>query len=336
MKEVLIILDGLMEKSLEGIDLKQLILGEIDINYKINETDFSVKGKDIDSLNCIMNMLGYSPLEYDISDRAYYEGLSRGIVNYKYILRCNVIKVENNILKDFTGGVLPKNIGDKLKGIEIENGYIHPCYEYKNLLVINSIKEDVKNTEFYPPHFHIEENINNILPNNKYIISIINNSYEYFKDNALNGLMLWPWGVSKNIDLKSFKEKYNKKAGIVSGIDLVYGIGLALGMNSVKPLNSTGDDNTNLENKLSSSLKLLNKADLLIIHINGFDELSHRKDFNGKLEFIKKVQSKFLIPLINNLRDFNNVNITITCDHRSDSFTGSHEKGGVPVIKIEV
>ena len=78
MKEVLIILDGLMEEQLD-----------------FNPTswcDFSVLNRDLDSLNCIFNLLGYSSNQFEIGERAYYEALANGISlqENEVVLRCNI------------------------------------------------------------------------------------------------------------------------------------------------------------------------------------------------------------------------------------------------------
>lgn len=332
MKEVLIILDGLMEKAFEDIDLGKFILGDIENKYSLSHCDFSVEGKDIDSLNCIMNILGYSPADVEIGDRAYYEGLSQGIVDYNHILRCNIVKIEGGVLQDFTGGNLPQNIGDIIRGMSIENGYVHPCYSYKNLLVLHC-SDSIMDYKFYPPHFHVGENILDIMPNSEYIQGIIKDSQEYFSGINMRGYSLWPWGPSKRVKLESFTEKHSKTAGIISGIDLVNGMGLSLGMESIKPSEVTGDVDTNLENKLVEALKMIESKDSTIVHINGFDELAHRKDINGKIEFMKKVREDFIKPLIKGGKNYR-ASIKITCDHRTDSFSGKHEKGLVPIIDI--
>ena len=67
------------------------------------------------------------------------------------------------------------------------------------------------------------------------------------------------------------------------------------------------------------------------MHINGLDELAHQKDFAGKLAFLEKINTQFILPLVNQLSD---TMIYITCDHRTDSKTGKHEVGKVPMWEI--
>ena len=100
MKEILIILDGFMEECLEGHSFKKLLFGDMKLNYDERKEDFSVEGKDLDSLNCIFKMLGYDSSKVDIGERAFYEALNRGIKikDEEGIYRCNIIKVNNGIL----------------------------------------------------------------------------------------------------------------------------------------------------------------------------------------------------------------------------------------------
>ena len=61
MKEVLIILDGLMEDALEKEDLKDLILGKFSKEATIEMTNYTTKNKQVDSLNCIFKKVSAAP-----------------------------------------------------------------------------------------------------------------------------------------------------------------------------------------------------------------------------------------------------------------------------------
>lgn len=318
MKEVLIILDGFMEEALQIPSSKWC--------------DFSVPGKDLDSLNCIFKMLGYPSNQFEIGDRAYYEALAQGITlrEDEVILRCNVVKVMDGTLVDFTGGKLPDNIGEILQEIYVEEGCIHAGDTYKNLLVLKDFQLD---EVLYPPHFHIGEAIEKLLPKQLKLHQLMIRSQEVFNHYGLNGCMLWPWGLSTSVTLPSFYERYQKVGGIVSGIDLVCGMGLALGMKSLKPDGCTGYENTDLLQKLQASLELIKEVDVLILHVNGLDELAHQKDLEGKLSFLNQVKKELITPLLNQL---SNTTVYITCDHRTDSTTGCHAHGAVPLWTIQL
>lgn len=60
---------------------------------------------------------------------------------------------------------------------------------------------------------------------------------------------LWPWGFIIRWFIFHLYDRYQKLEQ-VSGIDLVAGMGLALGMKSIKPSLATGYENTDLVQKL--------------------------------------------------------------------------------------
>lgn len=329
MKNILIILDGLMENALNAIEIKEILLKEYKDSYKLKMVDFNVKDKAIDSLNCIMNILGYSANKYDIGDRAYYEAIANNIKikEDEVVLRCNIVNVLNEQLVDFTGGTIPNNIEEILNYIHIENVKIYHLNEYKNLLVMK--KELVMNSLLCPPHFHIGENISNLVPNNEVIKLIIKESQRVFSLNGVEGKVLWPWGISKEVKLPSYTKIHNSRGGIVAGIDLLCGIAKVLEMEYRKPKKSTGYYNTSLKEKLKATIELAETCDDIIVHINGLDELAHKKDFTNKLRFLEKISNELIYPLLT-IKEFK---VAITCDHITDSRTGKHEKGEVFYIE---
>ncbi|MEG2893799.1 MAG: hypothetical protein RR840_10620 [Clostridium sp.] len=327
MKELLIILDGLMEKSFENINLGEMILGEHSKYFQMEKVSYCTEGYDIDSLNCIMNMIGYSPCEVDLCDRAYYEGLSHGIEGYSYIMRCNVVKIYNGILDDFTGGILPNNIGQMVNEFYVDNGSTFSCQGYKNLIYFNK-GFNLEGDKTYPPHFNQGKNITDIMPESNVLRKIIIDSMKYFKNLGYDGLSLWPWGVSS---VPGFKGGCSD-VGIISGIDLIHGIGRHLDMDSVKVDGATGDIDTNLSGKLRATLASIDINNKTILHINGFDEAAHRRDKFLKKRFISKVFKDIINPLIREI-NLEEIDIYITSDHRTDSILGEHLSGWVPLFK---
>lgn len=62
-----------------------------------------------------------SGLGFEIGERAYYEALANGISlqENEVVLRCNIVRVEDGKLVDFTGGRLPSNIESILQEIHV-------------------------------------------------------------------------------------------------------------------------------------------------------------------------------------------------------------------------
>lgn len=350
-KKVLIILDGYFENTQslkEVIDCKFKYLESITPYFYRESFDNSIKGYDVDSLNCIFNILGYLPSENKIYERAYFEALSKGykVDEDESILRCNLVKIKEDRLKDFTSGLSKKEadfitynfIEDfkKNKKLNKKIKMIH-CDAYRNLLFIDENFEFLKDINFFKPHDNVGKFLDDILPKNtlgkfneglNIILEFMKYSYKYFESIGYKGIMLYPWGLSKKTSLDLIKDKLNLDGAVISGIDLVRGIGLSIGLESIKLNHATGDYDTSLIEKLNKSKKALESNDFLLIHINGCDELAHRRDLDGKISFIKKVFNEIVNPLYlyikENYKDFS---MLITGDHITNSKTGMHEEG---------
>lgn len=335
-KRVLIIIDGLEENENEFLVdiLKESVKRtSISINEKIVNT--GVNGFKSESLICILNILGYSANIYQIYERAYFESIARGYskLEKKTILRCNIVKVSDNRLIDFTGGI-SKDIGRILiDKIRETIPYIQHCSSYKNLIFLDEPYQYIKRVQLPPPHFSIGKVIDN--RNDKNIITdIMDESRKIFSDLGYKNLLLWPWGASKKTTLPSFYTKHGLKGAVVSGIDLVKGIGKVLDMKVPSIDDVTGDIDTNLENKLDMTLKLLKEKDFILLHINGCDEAAHRKEYDEKIIFFNRIIKVVIEPLLERLD--NNFEVIVGSDHITNSATGEHIDGKVKFIGFNV
>jgi 2,3-bisphosphoglycerate-independent phosphoglycerate mutase len=93
---------------------------------------------------------------------------------------------------------------------------------------------------------------------------------------------------------------------------------------------ATADVNTNLIEKANTVLNEIKHYDVVIAHINGTDEVSHRKDVMGKVKFIEKIDKEFISLVIENVK---NTKVIVLSDHQTSSVTGNHQKGFVDIIK---
>ncbi len=350
-KKILIILDGYFENTKK---IKKVIDSEFKdlesitkFSYR-DRQDNSIIGYDVDSLNCIFNILGYSPKVNNIYERAYFEALSKGykLKEDQSVLRCNLVKIEDNRLKDFTSGLSREEASfitykfiENLKRHESLNKefkMIH-CDAYRNLLFINKNYDSLKDIVFSKPHDNTYKILDEIMPksiNNEghkgliFILEFMKYSYNYFKKIGYEGIMMYPWGLSKKTFLESIKEKFELNGAVISGIDLVKGMGLSIGLKNIDLSNATGDYDTSLIEKRNKAKEAINKFDFLLIHINGCDELSHRKDTEGKVLFIKKIFNEIIKPLLKYIKDnYSKYSMLITGDHITNSINGMHERG---------
>jgi 2,3-bisphosphoglycerate-independent phosphoglycerate mutase len=339
MKTILIILDGVSEEKnimlnnmtpLEYANTK--VLNKLISNGSKSKTTFYPPNKEPDSLNCILSILG---LEESLipRNRAYLESLAAGIKieENEAVLRCNLASIKDNVLESFNGkGLTSAQMKEFALNVKTNNNIkFYHISDYRNLIVVKKTKV-LTLLKDIPPHENIGQSIDEIIEN----IQIINILNDFIEENKLrfndNDYMFYPWGVSESIKLPSFLSLHNKSCSCVCNAEIVKGIAKAMEIDLVELKNSTGDTDTDLYEKAHAVLRETKTHDVVIAHINGTDEVSHRKDTLGKIKFIEKIDQEFLGEIYNNIDK--NTNIIIVSDHQTSSITGKHEKGFVDVV----
>jgi 2,3-bisphosphoglycerate-independent phosphoglycerate mutase len=339
MKTILIILDGISENKINLLDnkspLEYAFTPTLDLIKSQGfhcKTKFHHSKKSANSLNCISKIIGLKGKNIP-KHRSYLESLTYDIpVNDdEWVLRCNLISMKENKLYSFNSIGMTKNEKKCLsKTIHIPEGlkYYH-LNDYKNLLIIKS-KRNFNHLSGFYPHENIGENLTQYI-NKVYAIDTLKDFMENNKKH-INGIyyMYLPWGPSKPFDIPTFHSLHNKSAFSVSHTELVKGLFKKMNIKSVQLNNSTGDIDTDLVEKTNAVIKNYDKYDVTITHINGTDEVSHRKNLTGKINFIKKIDKEVLKPIYQSIGK--NVKIIILSDHQTSSLTGEHEPGFVDLI----
>nr|WP_300095039.1 phosphoglycerate mutase [Sedimentibacter sp.] len=341
MKTILVIIDGLSEDKIHELGNKTPLefactpfLDKIIEQGHHSQKTFYPAHMQPDSLNCILSILGVD--EHHIpKNRAYLEALASDIHigNDEAVLRCNLIGIKDDKMDSFNG----KNLTDvqmKEASLNVKTTGEIKFYHisgYRNLIVLKKSHE-IMTMNNMPPHENVGIDMDEILDNFENI--------EILKEFALenkfyiNGksYMFYPWGPSECSEIPSFHELHNKTCSCVCSAEIVRGIAKAMNIDVVPLKNSTGDVSTDLREKASAVLKEIKSHDVVIAHINGTDEASHRKDLSGKISFIERIDSEFISEIYNNADD---TKIIILSDHQTSSLTGRHEKGNVDVICLE-
>ncbi len=144
-----------------------------------------------------------------------------------------------------------------------------------------------------------------------------------------NALLLRGAGVAPHIE--SFEEKFGLKLAVISATALIKGVGRIVGGDVIEVEGATGNKHTNIANKINAALKALETHDVVLLHFKAPDELGHDRDFNGKVEFIEKLDKHFskLLGL-----DFSRVCLIVTADHSTPVSVGEHTADPVPVVIV--
>lgn len=339
MKQILVILDGFSEEKIEELGcltpLQYALTPTIDEfiqKGKYEQKSFGLFNKEPNSLSCILSILGVSQ-EFIPKNRAYIEAIASNIDidDNEIALRCNLVKINNDKLVSFNGGKLSKaqmkNITESVSTSD-EIKFYH-ISDYRNVIVSKK-SDEVLSVRNYPPHENIGKDIN-VLLDDLYKIQIfkdfIENSRYFIEDDEY---MFYPWGVSEKVKLPTYYDIHKRTCSCICNAEVVKGIAKLMDIRIPELKNSTGDVDTDLNEKAEVVLQETKNYDTVIVHINGTDEVSHRKDIQGKVKFIEKIDRELLSKIYNNVES--NTVITVLSDHQTSSVTGKHEKGLVDVI----
>lgn len=141
---------------------------------------------------------------------------------------------------------------------------------------------------------------------------------------------VWLWGQGCAPQWPSFRTMHGLTAGVVAGISLLHGLGIAAGLERLKDARFTGDAGTDLHAKAEAARAFLHGgADAVFIHVDAPDLASHAGDADAKRRCIEAVDRELLAPLLQWLPD---AVFVLTCDHRTDTVHRTHAEGPVPFL----
>lgn len=138
---------------------------------------------------------------------------------------------------------------------------------------------------------------------------------------------IWPWSGGKKPTLPQFSDKYHRKGGIISAVDLLNGIGRCAGMEIITVPGATGFIDTDYGAKARYALEAIRRLDFVYLHIEAPDEAGHMGSIQEKvraIECIDRVVGKILDA-------FDGV-IAVLPDHPTPIRVKTHTRNPVPFV----
>ena len=283
----------------------------------------------------ILNILGYE-LQPCFGTRSWFEALGAGIHvnNNDLCLRCNLIRHDHGVITSHSG--MDVSVSECMKIVKDLNEHFgskeKEFYGTGDFRCLMILRDCVANVTANPPHTLVGRDVSNLLissdnPNlSEMLNGIIVDSQKVLARYPSNGISLWAPGRPIHISKKT-------SGAVISGVNLLKGIGRALGMTVIDVEGATGDDSTDYLAKLNAAIKGLEDFDFVLMHIEAPDEASHQKDSIKKVRILEEIDRKLLSHLLNqNI----NLDITVQSDHVTSSLSGQHHDWPVEVIKYKL
>lgn len=303
MSKILCIIDGMTDPQFDARDYPSLS------SMRLERCIDTTCGYDAESFGCILRLLGVR----DVPDhsRGYAEALGAGIPvgENDLVLRGSWYGLDAEGRCTEPVPALGHILG------ECECHY-HSLGDYKSLLVFPGEGKSVRRITTYPPYDCLGKSAVQLCPQGSEAVK------EVFESNLQKDQCLLLWGQSAPSSLAPLP----MKAAVICHATVVKGIGRLLGMTVLDVEGATGDTDTDLTSKVRSALKAAEEFPFVLLHINGADEASHRKDPSEKTEFLKMVDKIVLTELLRS-----EFEVVVVSDHGTDPDTGLHISGQQPM-----
>jgi 2,3-bisphosphoglycerate-independent phosphoglycerate mutase len=289
-----------------------------------------------------MSILGYAPGKY-YTGRGPLEAVSMGIdLNaHDVAYRCNLVTVENGTMADFSAGHISSPEGAALFASlekEIPGVMFRSGVSYRNLLVIHGGNGSVST----PPHDIVGKKIADYLPkgdDETLLLQCIEKSREVFADHPVNvarrragkspATQIWPWSGGHKPAFPLFYEKYGKKGGMISAVDLLNGIARCTGMEIITVPGATGYLDTDYAAKGRYAIDAIKHLDFLYLHIEAPDEAGHLGSIEEKVRAIEQVDG--VVGMV--LEKFDGI-LAVLPDHPTPIRVKTHTRDPVPFVVL--
>ena len=363
MKSIIILGDGMADEPIEALGGKTP-MQYADTPYMDKLAEMGVTGRMktvADGFHPGSEVANMAVLGYDLP--TVYEG--RGVLEAASIgydlkpsemaMRCNLICVEGDILKNHSSGHITTEEADELirflnEKLGSDRIHFYTGVSYRHLLVV---KGGDKRLDCTPPHDVPLHPFRPLMikpeaPEAQETADLLNNlilqSQEILKDHPVNlqriaagkdpANSIWPWSPGYRPAMQTMQEMYGFKQGsVISAVDLIRGIGVYAGLEVIDVEGATGLYDTNYEGKAHAALEALKTNDFVYLHVEASDEAGHEGDVDLKIRTIENLDKRAIGILFEELQKLDEpVAIAVLPDHPTPCAIRTHTNTPVPFL----
>lgn len=363
MKSIIILGDGMADEPVEALGGKTP-MQYADTPYMDKLAELGVTGRMktvADGFHPGSEVANMAVLGYDLP--TVYEG--RGVLEAASIgydlkpgemaMRCNLICVEGDILKNHSSGHITTEEADELirflnEKLGSDRIQFYTGVSYRNLLVV---KGGDKRLDCTPPHdvplhpfrpLMIRPEVPEAQETADLLNSLILESQEILKDHPVNlrriaagkdpANSIWPWSPGYRPAMQTMQEMYGFKQGsVISAVDLIRGIGVYAGLKVIDVEGATGLYDTNYEGKAHAALEALKTNDFVYLHVEASDEAGHEGDVGLKIRTIENLDKRAIGIIFEELQKWDEpVAIAVLPDHPTPCSIRTHTNTPVPFL----
>jgi 2,3-bisphosphoglycerate-independent phosphoglycerate mutase len=364
MKHIIILGDGMADWPVESLGNKTLLqyaktpyMDALARNGRTGRLVTVADGFHPGSEVANMSVIGYNlPKVYE--GRGPLEAASIGVDLQpgEMAMRCNVICIENDLIKNHSAGHITTEEADVLidflqEKLGDDRVRFYRGIQYRHLLVI---KGGDKRLNCTPPHdvpgqpfrpLLVKPEVPEAAETAQLLNDLILKSQELLKDHPINlrrisegkdpANSIWPWspGYRPQMDPLSATYPSIHSGSVISAVDLIKGIGYYAGLKNIEVEGATGLYNTNYEGKTQAAIEALKKEDFVYLHIEASDEAGHEGNVPLKIQTIENLDSRVIGPIYEEVKNWKEpVAIAVLPDHPTPCKLRTHTNEPVPFL----
>ncbi|MDR1119472.1 MAG: cofactor-independent phosphoglycerate mutase [Dysgonamonadaceae bacterium] len=311
-----------------------------------------VPGSEIANLS----VLGYH-LPDVFEGRGSLEAASMGveILPNEMVMRCNLICIQDEKIKSHSAGHISNQEAEVLicflnEHLQNERLSFYPGVSYRHLL---KLRAGDKRLICTPPHdvpgtlatdVLIKAEVPEAQATADYLNHLIMQSWPLLENHPINlqrkadgklpANSIWPWSPGYKPSMKKMTELFPIRSGaVISAVDLIKGIGIYAGLESIDVPGATGLYNTNYEGKTQAALAALQTKDFVFLHIEASDEAGHEGDVELKMKTIDYLEKRVVQPIWEAIQSWKEpVTIALLPDHPTPCHLRTHTRTPVPFV----
>ena len=350
MKSIIILGDGMADEPIEALGGKTP-MQYADTPYMDKLAALGVTGQMktvADGFHPGSEVANMAVLGYDLpkvyEGRGVLEAASIGVTLQpgEMAMRCNLICVEGDILKNHSAGHISTDEADELiqflnEKLGSDKVKFYTGVSYRHLLVI---KGGDKRLDCTPPHdvplhpfrpLMIKPEVPEAQETADLLNDLILKSQEILKDHPVNrkrmaagkdpANSIWPWSPGYRPAMQTMQEMYGfNKGAVISAVDLIRGIGVYAGLEVISVEGATGLYDTNYEGKAHAALE-------------ASDEAGHEGDVDLKIKTIEYLDKRAIRIIYEELQTWDEpVAIAVLPDHPTPCSIRTHTNTPVPFL----
>lgn len=363
MKSIIILGDGMADEPIEALGgMTPLQYADTPYMDKLAKLGVTGRMKTVaDGFHPGSEVANMAVLGYDLPK--VYEG--RGVLEAASIgydlkpgemaMRCNLICVEGDILKNHSSGHISTEEADELirflnEKLGSDRIHFYTGVSYRHLLVV---KGGDKRLDCTPPHdvplhpfrpLMVKAEVSEAQGTAGLLNDLILKSQEILKDHPVNlkriaagkdpANSIWPWSPGYRPAMQTMQEMYGfEKGSVISAVDLIRGIGVYAGLKVIDVEGATGLYTTNYEGKAYAALEALKTNDFVYLHVEASDEAGHEGDVPLKIKTIEYLDKRAIRIIYEELQKWDEpVAIAVLPDHPTPCSIRTHTSDPVPFL----